>query len=165
MSIVVNIQYALPEQGLPTAGQIERWAQAALCASRQADAIDAELTVRIIGEAESATLNGTYRQRPGPTNVLSFPYEYEAPARELFEADAPNYLGDIAICAPVVEREAREQHKDLTAHWAHMVVHGSLHLLGYDHIDAAEAEAMEALEINILSRIGYANPYLDIEDV
>jgi len=163
VSVVVNIQYAVSGQGLPAAEQIERWAQAALCASRQADAIDTELTVRIIDAAESAALNETFRKRPGPTNILSFPYE--APACELFEADAPNYLGDIAICAPVVEREAREQHKDLTAHWAHMVVHGSLHLLGYDHIDAAEAEAMEALEINILARIGYANPYLDIEDV
>ncbi len=162
MSVVVNIQYAVSEQGLPAAEQIERWAQAALCASWRADAIDAELTVRIIDTAESAALNETFRKRPGPTNVLSFPYE--APVRELFEADAPNYLGDIAICAPVVEREAHEQHKDLTAHWAHMVVHASLHLLGYDHIDTAEAGAMEALEINILARIGYANPYLDIED-
>lgn len=162
MSIVVNTQYALPETGLPAAAQIEQWAQMAISASTQpGEHVDAELTVRIVEEEESAALNQLYRQRPGPTNVLSFPFE--PPPQQMAAADMQNYLGDLAICAPVIAREAHEQHKDLTAHWAHMVVHGSLHLLGYDHDDDDQAEAMEALEITILTRIGYANPYLETD--
>jgi probable rRNA maturation factor len=164
MSIVVNTQYALSSQGLPTAGEIENWAQAAIDASAQADQhINAELTVRIVDEEEGAALNQAYRQRPGATNVLAFPFE--PPLQKTPAAGMQNYLGDLAICAPVVEREAREQHKVTIAHWAHMVVHGSLHLLGYDHNDDDQAEAMETLEINILTRIGYANPYLETDDV
>lgn len=160
----MHTQYALSGLGIPTATEIEDWAKAAIGASAHArEQLDAELTVRIVDEHEGAALNQAYRQRSGATNVLSFPFT--PPMNPLFGADVQNYLGDLVICAPVVAREAYAQGKDLTAHWAHMVVHGSLHLLGYDHNDDDQAKAMEALEINILISIGYANPYLDTDDV
>ncbi|MBD3669232.1 MAG: rRNA maturation RNase YbeY [Gammaproteobacteria bacterium] len=155
MNPVVDLQLALddeepPSPGLPDETQLQTWAAAALAATQHTD--DSELTVRIVGEAESAELNQAYRDKAGPTNVLSFPFE-PIPGIPL------PLLGDLVICAPVVAREAQEQGKTAQAHWAHMVVHGVLHLLGYDHIETAEAEAMEALEIAILSDIGYDNPY------
>jgi probable rRNA maturation factor len=158
VNLVLDLQLALddgepPSRGLPAAEQIERWVQAALDAARY-EAEEAELTIRIVSEAESAELNQAYRHKAGPTNVLSFPFE------QIPELPLP-LLGDLVICAPVVAREAEEQGKPLEAHWAHMVVHGSLHLLGYDHIEEAEAEAMETLEIAILSDLGYDNPYED----
>jgi probable rRNA maturation factor len=113
---------------------------------------DHELVVRIVDEAESAALNDRYRGKPEPTNVLSFPCE-SPPGLAL------PHLGDLVICAPVVEREAREQGKPSEAHWAHMLVHGLLHLRGYDHQNEAEAETMEALESAILGQLGYPNPY------
>jgi probable rRNA maturation factor len=117
---------------------------------------EAELSIRIVDEAESAALNHTYRHKTGSTNVLSFPCEVPP--------GVPNtLLGDLALCAPVIEREAREQGKPPEAHWAHMVVHGVLHLRGYDHLDDAEAERMEALEAEILSRLGYPHPYASEE--
>jgi probable rRNA maturation factor len=156
MKLSVDLQLALddgepPSPGLPDAEQIEHWVAAALAAADYR-AEQAELTVRIVSEAESAELNQAYRHKTGPTNVLSFPFE------SIPELPLP-LLGDLVICAPVVAREAKEQGKPLQAHWAHMVVHGSLHLLGYDHIAEPEAEVMEALEIAILSDLGYDNPY------
>lgn len=114
---------------------------------------EAEISVRIVSAAESAELNLHYRGKEGPTNVLSFP------------ADIPDFvesplLGDIVICAPIVRKEAKEQRKTLEAHWAHMLVHGTLHLLGYDHIEDHEAEAMEALETTILGKLNFPPPYL-----
>ena len=155
MSIDVNVQYAVPKPGLPAATEIESWACAALT---QAKREHAALTVRIVDEQESADLNQTFRQRSGPTNVLSFPFA--APAQV---ASARDYLGDLVICAPVVVSEASEQHKDISAHWAHMVVHGSLHLLGYDHLSDEQAHEMEALETKILADIGYPDPYLETQ--
>jgi probable rRNA maturation factor len=108
--------------------------------------------VRITDEAEIRELNATYRGKDYATNVLSFPFE--APPG----VDIP-LLGDIVVCAAVVAREAAEQEKPLQAHWAHMVIHGTLHLLGYDHIEEADAEEMEGLEIRLLADLGYANPY------
>lgn len=108
-------------------------------------------------EAESRDLNNTYRGKDKPTNVLSFPFE--APP----EVELP-LLGDLIICRQVVEREAAEQEKTVEEHWAHMVVHGSLHLLGYDHIEDSEAEEMEALETEIMQSMGYADPYLAEKD-
>lgn len=126
----------------------DRWANAA-CVSA-----DAELSIRIVGLEESAELNEMYRQKKGPTNVLSFPCEVPA--------GVPcSLLGDLVICAPIVAKEALEQHKNVEAHWAHMVVHGVLHLQGYDHIESQDAERMEALEIEIMAHLGFANPYED----
>ncbi len=153
MNLVVDVQYALDEAAeedpaLPGPAHFETWVGAALGGRREA----AELSIRVVGEAEGAELNRTYRHRPGPTNVLSFPCDspgdFEIPL-----------LGDIVICAPVVARESREQGKAELAHWAHLTVHGSLHLLGYDHENTGEAEEMEALETEILATLGIADPY------
>ncbi len=144
----VDIQRQTETGQQPDDPDICRWAEAAYLGDDGA----AEMTVRIVDEAESAELNQTYRHKAGPTNVLSFPFETPP------GIDLP-LLGDLVICAPVVEREANEQHKPTQAHWAHMVVHGSLHLQGYDHIESHQAEHMEALEIDILARLGFSNPY------
>nr|WP_228276757.1 rRNA maturation RNase YbeY [Marinobacter sp. JSM 1782161] len=114
---------------------------------------DSEVTLRIVDEDESAALNGQYRQKDRPTNVLSFPFEQP-------EGITLPLAGDLVICAPVVAREAHEQGKTLSAHWAHMVIHGMLHLQGYDHIDDRDAEIMETLEIRLLAELGFSNPYL-----
>jgi len=145
--LTVDIQHAAETDNLPADDLFTAWAQTAWLEDR-----DSEVTVRIVGSAESAELNGQYRNKSGPTNVLSFPFE--APA-----GITVPLAGDLIICEPVVEQEAREQHKTPTGHWAHMVVHGMLHLQGYDHIEENEAEAMEALEIQLLSRLGFGNPY------
>jgi probable rRNA maturation factor len=144
--IHVDIENASTAQNLPADEHFRRWAEAA--ARRE----DAEVAIRIVDEAESAELNATYRHKSGPTNVLSFPFEVP-------EGVPNTLLGDLVICAGVVEREAGEQGKPLEAHWAHMVVHGMLHLQGYDHIEDREAEVMEAEEIAILSDLGFSNPY------
>ena len=149
MSVTLDVQYEL-EAG-PDEDDIRRWIEAVLAA--EAKTAEVELTVRIVDEAEMAELNARYRHKTGPTNILSFPFE-APPGVEL------NLLGDLVIAAPVVQREAREQGKTETAHWAHMIVHGTLHLLGYDHLKPAEAEDMEAREINILHELGFSNPYL-----
>lgn len=146
--IDLDLQIASAAPGLPAEDDFRRWTEAALSGRRD----EAELTIRVVDEQESAELNGTYRHKPGPTNVLSFPFQ-APPGVEL------PLLGDIVICAPVVVREAAEQGKAAAAHWAHMTVHGCLHLLGYDHIDPAEAALMEALETDVLSALGYADPY------
>lgn len=152
----LTVQLATRIGRLPHENEFRRWAEAALAGFAtercNANAFVPEITIRIVDEDESETLNKTYRHRSGPTNVLSFPaYLPEAPGHRL--------LGDIAICAPVIIREADEQNKPATAHWAHMVVHGVLHLLGYDHQNDSEAEIMERLEIRILASLGYRNPY------
>lgn len=149
MSVILDVQYEV-EAG-PDEDDIRRWIEAVLAA--EAETAEVELTVRIVDEAEMAELNARYRHKTGPTNILSFPFE-APPGVEL------NLLGDLVIAAPVVQREAREQGKTETAHWAHMLVHGTLHLLGYDHLKPAEAEDMEAREINILHELGFSNPYL-----
>jgi len=148
--MIIDLQIACEqESGLPTAEQIEQWATAAV----QPQSDEVEITVRIVDEAESHELNLNYRGKDRPTNVLSFPFECPD------EVELP-LLGDLVICRQVVEREAQEQDKPLMAHWAHMVVHGSLHLLGYDHIEDDEAEEMESLETQIMIGLGFADPYL-----
>ena len=149
MSVTLDVQYEV-ETG-PDEDDIRRWVETVI-AAEQNDA-DVELTIRIVGLEEITELNERYRHKTGPTNILSFPFE-APPGVEL------NLLGDLVIAATVVAREAQEQHKTEAAHWAHMVVHGTLHLLGYDHQTPAEAEDMEAREIRILQTLGYANPYL-----
>ena len=149
-SILVDLQIATENiEGLPTEEQIVQWATAAV----QPEDNEVEMTVRIVDEAESHELNLTYRGKDRPTNVLSFPFECPD------EVELP-LLGDLVICRQVVEREAAEQEKALIAHWAHMVVHGSLHLLGYDHIEDDEAEEMESLETQIMQGLGFDDPYL-----
>ncbi len=146
--IELDLQIATEAADLPAEADFYRWVAAALGNSRE----EAELTIRVTGEEEIRELNATYRGKDKPTNVLSFPFE--APPG----VDIP-LLGDIIICAVVVEREAVDQGKPLEAHWAHMVIHGTLHLLGYDHINDGEAKEMEGLEIRLLTDLGYANPY------
>jgi len=143
---MVTVQIATRRAGVPHARSFTRWANAAFAgAATRRSAASAELTIRIVGAAESRRLNRTWRGKNKPTNVLSFSSEHE--------------LGDLAICAPVVAREAREQGKRPAAHWAHMVVHGVLHLLGYDHENNRDAERMEAREAKILAQLGMPNPY------
>lgn len=149
MNVDLDLQYAVAARdGLPSDEQLKRWGDAALSGFVE----EAELTIRIVEPEEIQTLNRTYRHKDKPTNVLSFPFE-APPGVEL------PLLGDIVICAAVVAQEAQEQGKPLFDHWAHMVVHGVLHLLGYDHIEDDEAEEMEGLEIEILAEMGIANPY------
>jgi len=149
MSIQVDVQFAAQAAHFPTRHKLEGWVKAALAGRRE----KADLTVRIVDAAEGAELNQRWRHKPGPTNVLSFPANG-------VEEIAPELLGDIVICAPVVLREAEEQGKDTEAHWAHLVVHGALHLLGFDHLKEPEARAMEQLETEILIRLGYSDPYI-----
>ncbi|MBB5322096.1 rRNA maturation RNase YbeY [Marinobacter oulmenensis] len=145
--LTVDLQDAFEGPGTPTEIQIQSWAGAAWLGDH-----DSEVTVRIVDSDESRELNHQYRGKDKPTNVLSFPFE--AP-----EGITVALAGDLVICAPVVEQEARDQHKDPEAHWAHMVVHGMLHLQGYDHIEDKDAEVMEALEIRLLAQLGFDNPY------
>lgn len=148
--VILDLQLACDsESGLPEEALFQRWLDAAVLPFQE----DAEVTVRLVDEAESHELNLTYRGKDKSTNVLSFPFE-APPGIEL------PLLGDLVICRQVVELEAQEQGKPLEAHWAHMVVHGSLHLLGYDHIEDNEAEEMEALETEIMLALGYADPYI-----
>jgi len=148
MKLELELQRVATADAVPSAADFDRWARAALAGQRQ----QAELVIRVVDAEESAELNRDYRGKEGPTNVLSFPFEAPPPV----ESDL---IGDLVICAPVVAREALEQGKSTAAHWAHMVVHGVLHLLGYDHVDEAEAATMEALEREILDRLGYGDPY------
>ena len=148
MTLEVDVQLASDEDDLPDPAELRSWADAAVSGLQK----DAELTIRIVDEAESALLNDSYRKKPGATNVLSFPFE-PPPGVSI------SLLGDVVICAPVVRREAEEQSKSLSSHWAHMVVHGALHLLGYDHELASDADEMEAVETRILGQLGFDNPY------
>lgn len=150
MSIELDLQLAVEnEQGLPTEQDIQLWLDKTIPQFQE----NAELTVRIVDTQESHQLNHEYRGKDKPTNVLSFPFE-APPGIEL------DLLGDLIICRQVVEKEAEEQSKPLLAHWAHMVVHGSLHLLGYDHIEDDEAEEMESLETEIMQSMGFEDPYI-----
>ncbi len=141
----------------PSAGAIGAWASAALGRRAQGR----ELAVRIVGARESRRLNARYRGRDKPTNVLSFPVEPRLPrlARLADDPDARPPLGDLVLCAPIVAREAQRQGKSVRAHWAHLVVHGALHLVGYDHERPRDARRMERREIAVLKRLGFANPY------
>ena len=152
--IELDLQLATQASDLPAEAQLRHWVELAL---HQRTA-DSELTIRLVDAEEGQELNRTYRHKDYATNVLSFPAE--VPDGLL---DIP-LLGVLVICVPVVEREAREQNKTLEAHWAHLVIHGCLHLLGYDHIDDEEAEEMEGLERQLLAELGYPDPYRDDEE-
>jgi probable rRNA maturation factor len=139
--LALAVQYATTAKIVPTRHQFRKWALTALVR-------DAEITLRLADEDEGRTLNRDYRGKDYATNVLTFPL-----------ADEPLLMGDIVLCAPVVEREAEEQGISLEAHYAHLLVHGVLHLQGYDHEHQAEAEIMEDLESQIVIKLGYADPY------
>lgn len=145
----IEVQVVFSSPGQPDKAQIQQWVDAAL----EDHGRDTEIVIRIVDVHESAQLNKQYRHKPGPTNILSFP-------ADIPEGIGLNLLGDLVVCAPVVEREAAEQQKFLTHHWAHIIIHGVLHLLGHDHIDDDEAEVMESKEINILQKLNISNPYL-----
>ncbi|MDN6320306.1 MAG: rRNA maturation RNase YbeY [Marinobacter sp.] len=151
--LTVDLQNMFSGPGLPDESLFQAWAQAAWLGQDPS-----EVTIRIVDIEEGQALNHQYRGKDKPTNVLSFPFE--APA-----GITVPLAGDLVICAPVVEAEAREQLKKPATHWAHMVVHGMLHLQGYDHIDDEDAEAMEALEIRLLAQFGFGNPYAAEETV
>lgn len=152
MSIAVDIQYAVEAPGLPTEADFTRWVATVLRDRK----VEGEVCIRIVDAEESQALNAEYRGKDKPTNVLSFPFEVPPGV-------PVTLLGDLVICAEVVAREAEEQQKAALHHWAHMVVHGTLHLLGFDHINDDEAEEMEALERDLLARLDIADPYQTAE--
>ncbi len=141
-NIQLTLQNASSAEQVPTKSQFKKWAKAAL-------RVDTEVTIRIVDEAEGRALNSAYRGKNYATNVLTFPITEE-----------PFLMGDIVLCAPIVAAEEEAQHKSLEAHYAHLTVHGILHLHGYDHETEPQAELMESLEISILGKLGYANPYV-----
>lgn len=146
--IKFSLQIAEKNFFIPKRSDIKRWLEKAIVPLRS----NGEVCIRIVDEQESANLNAQFRQKNYPTNILSFP----AIAPEEIKNE---YLGDMVLCPAVIEREAEEQHKKLEHHWAHLIIHGSLHLLGYDHVAEQDAEIMEALEIKLLQQLGYPNPY------
>lgn len=145
-SLVFGLQFAVPRAGLPVRSTLRRWALAALDR-------DATVTLRFVGASEGRRLNANYRGRDYPTNVLTFVYDAAIASGRL--------AGDIVLCVPVLRREARAQQRSLRAHCAHLVIHGMLHLQGYDHERSADALRMEARETELLARLGYADPYAD----
>ena len=148
----VAVSYALPRAGLPAANSFRKWVAAALDGRIR----EADLAIRIVGTKEGRAFNRHYRGKDYATNVLSFPAELP---EGLPEGVTFPLLGDLVLCAPVVAREAREQRKPLAAHYAHLTVHGALHLLGWNHEDEREAECMEGLEREILAGLGIDDPY------
>lgn len=140
-TFILSVQYAMAADGLPSRQRMRSWAKAAL-------QTDAQVTIRLVGASEGRTLNREYRGKDYATNVLTFSY----PDIELL-------TGDVVLCAPVIAKEAHAQGKAIDAHYAHLVVHGMLHLQGYDHENNADAGVMEALEAEIVVRLGYAHPY------
>ena len=147
MTAEIELQLKTAAVNLPSSDDFKQWASAAL-----RDTQKNSVVIRLVDSDESRRLNNDYRGVDKPTNVLSFPFE--APAEI-----ADEFLGDMIICAPVVEQEARQQNKPLQAHWAHMVTHGMLHLQGYDHQNNQQAEEMERLEVEILATLGFPDPY------
>ncbi|MGH8130537.1 MAG: rRNA maturation RNase YbeY [Steroidobacteraceae bacterium] len=146
MTLDVVLRYRTRRPWAPAPATLRRWARLAAGDRR------GELGIRVVGAGESRELNERWRGRPAPTNVLSFPAAPSLRGKQ---------LGDLVVCAPVIAREARQQGKTLSAHWAHMIVHGTLHLLGFDHARAADAKRMEGRERALLERIGIADPYGD----
>ena len=144
-NLKISTQFATEETNLPSKLQLRKWAKNSI-------RVDTEVTIRIVDEPEGRALNNMYRGKDYATNVLTFP-----------RADEPHLMGDIVLCAPIVAAEAIAQNKTLEAHYAHLTVHGVLHLHGYDHEIEAQAQLMETIEIQILAKLGYANPYLITE--
>ena len=153
MNLSIDIQKACASEDSPDEDSIKRWVSAAIRDERD----ECELSIRIVDEKESADFNQRYRGKSGATNVLSFPFDAVTP-------EPLPILGDLVICAPVLVREASEQQKTTTAHWAHIVIHGVLHLLGYDHIEDQDAEQMESLETEIMLILDFPPPYRILDE-
>ena len=154
MSYQIDVEVNSSSNKIPSIENIELWISAAL----QSDELNqAEVSVYIVDEAESQALNTQYRGKNMPTNVLAFPADIPD------EVGVP-LLGDLVVCAPIVAREAQEQGKTLEAHWAHMLIHGTLHLLGYDHIEDDEADVMETLETRLITQLNFPAPYTEITE-
>ena len=154
--VKVEVQKACDAESLPEEGEIRRWLTSAVAAAARPEHRRCEIVVRVVGEEESRELNRRFRGHDRPTNVLAFPASAPPAGPRLRWLP----LGDLVLCGPVVEREAAEQGKAAAAHWGHLLVHGALHLLGYDHALDAEAAAMEGLETRILAEHGYPDPYV-----
>tara|TARA_B100000780_G_scaffold257981_1_gene208094 strand:+ start:82 stop:579 length:498 start_codon:yes stop_codon:yes gene_type:complete len=160
--MIIDLQIATVNKHLPSLAQLEQWTQLAL----QTAYSEAKMTIRMVDDEESKALNLQYRSKDKPTNVLSFPFEQphfddpELAAEMAAELDDVSYLGDLVINAPLLVLEAAQQHKSITDHWAHLVIHGTLHLQGFDHTEDQEAQAMEALESQLLASLNIANPYV-----
>lgn len=155
MSLAVDIQNPEEFSSIPTDELLKQWACAACLEESEATVV-----IRVVGTEEGLDLNQSYRHKDYATNVLSFPYEPSDFELEFLDAEDLGHLGDLVLCLPVVEREATEQGKTLAHHWAHLIVHGMLHLQGFDHEESeVEAEIMEAREIEILRQLGIPNPY------
>ena len=153
MNLSIDIQKVCASEDSPDEDSIKRWVSAAIRDERD----ECELSIRIVDEQESADFNQRYRGKNGATNVLSFPFDAVTP-------EPLPILGDLVICAPVLVREASEQDKTITAHWAHIVIHGVLHLLGYDHIEDQDAEQMESLETEIMLVLDFPPPYRILDE-
>lgn len=161
MSAIIDLQIATTSKVIPTLDNVQLWLDTVLL---HQDLTQQEITVRIVDVEESQALNSEFRGKDSPTNVLSFPFEMpdivlQSDDNELDEM--PVFLGDLVICSQVVEAEAKQQNKQNLDHWAHMIIHGCLHLLGFDHIEEAEANEMEAIEIAILKQLSIDDPYQD----
>lgn len=154
--IELDLQYTEPSEEPPSKDNFQKWVNLAYI---EKQSVPAQVSIRIVSEAESQSLNTEYRNKNKPTNVLSFPMEL--PEQLIHELDTV-MLGDLVICGSVVESEAVQQGKSSLSHWAHMVIHGMLHLQGYDHVSESDAEQMEDLEVKLLKKIGVNNPYLEI---
>lgn len=153
MTIEVEIQFACNASETPTKNKIKKWA----CTTLLEFLDSGEITIRFVDAEESRQLNEQWRKARGPTNVLSFNYgDSPGPAKD--------HIGDIVLCTPVILKEAKEQKKNIESHFAHMVVHGCLHLIGYDHEKKQDAEKMESLEIDLMNKLGYDNPYQITDD-
>ena len=156
MLVEFEVQRVSISASIPVDEQFELWAEAALAGKES----DSSLVIRVVDEPEAQRFNREYRNKDYATNILSFPAELpEGLPTDIKQSQ----LGDLLICAPVVTREAAEQHRSEADHWAHLVVHGVLHLLGYDHQQGDEAEEMESLEIEILAKLGVSDPYQHID--
>ena len=158
-AVFADVQNACPISGVPSESDMKAWLSLTVGAVGPQHDNGSEVSIRIVGETESREMNLNYRRKDSATNVLAFPSGL--PEIEDWPEDTPVPLGDLVICAPVVEREAAEQGKDLAHHWGHMLVHGTLHLLGYDHQTDAQAQKMESIEVKILDSGGVPNPYED----
>jgi len=162
-SIELNLQNPNNVKSLPSLVEMKTWCEAAIQRDSFKQVFENKLSVlvRIVDNDESANLNKTYRDKEGPTNVLSFPNNVPDFMLEISDLSEQNsHLGDLIICESLVEKEAKDQSKSAISHWAHLIIHGVLHLQGFDHLDDEEAEAMESLEIQILEKLGFTNPYI-----